>query len=306
MTAIKTTFNGPIFTVYVWVSCMFVVLRCTWVAFFLCFNLPFVCSQCPQTVMADGCLELVDAEASAWLAGQAAGLSSVSPSSSDHLTEEKSRPPSSQSRTPPVRDESTGTIHLLLGCSIARRARLSVAVDDMLLNRARSGNTWRRLKNKLEGDLWHWRQAAAAFGMRCGAIIIWLSGNEAYDRETGANVLAGEPRGPLEEVIQEVLEKVRAASATVRLLGPLPRFYVDRLLRWEATAAYRLDRKVKEAARPGEFCSLGKSLTKKLNGRHVVVEDARRWFAEDRIHLSREGYRKIAGVELFPRWLRMG
>ena len=253
--------------------------------------------------MADGCLELVDADASAWLADQAAGLSSVS--SSDHLTEEKSRMSLSQSRPPPVRDEATGTIHLLLGCSIALGARLTVAVDDMLLTRARGGNTWRRLADRLERDLWHWRRAAAAFGMRCGTIIIWLSVNEAYDRQTGANVLAGEPCGPLEEVIQRVLERVRAASASVCLLGPLPRFYVDRLLRWEATAAYRLDRKVKEAARPGEFCSLGKALTKKLAGRHVVVEDARQWFAEDGIHLSREGYRKVAGAALFPRWMRV-
>ena len=85
---------------------------------------------------------------------------------SDHLTEEKIRVSPSQSRPPPVRDESTGTIHLLLGCSIALGARLTVAVDDMLLNRARGGSTWRRLADGLERDLWHWRRAAAAFGMR--------------------------------------------------------------------------------------------------------------------------------------------
>ena len=249
-------------------------------------------------------LELVDAEANAWLSGQTAGPSSAS--SSDRLTEEKSRPLPSRARPPTVRrEESTGEIHLLLGCSIAKRACFSVSIDDMLVDRARSGNTWGRQEARLGLDLQRWRGAAATFGLRPGSIVIWMSGNEAYDRHTGANTL-GERRGPLEEAIHRVLGRLRAAATSVVVLGPLPRFYVDRLLRWESTAAYRLDRKVKEASRPGEFVCLGKSLTKKLSGHHVVVEGTRGWFAEDGIHISPEGYRKIAAVTLFPRWLRMG
>ena len=95
----------------------------------------------------------------------------------------------------------------------------------------------------------------------------------------------------------------RAASAFVSLLGPQPRFYVDRLLRSEAMAAYHLGRQLKQAARPGRFAPWGRALKKKLACRHVVVEDAHQWFAEDGIRLSREGYRKVAGVALFPRWM---
>ena len=97
---------------------------------------------------------------------------------------------------------------------------------------------------------------------------------------------------------------MRAVSAPV-LLGALPRFYVDRLWAWEDTAAYLLDRKVCEAAHVGEFVSLGKSLTKKLCRKHVLVDDCERWFLQDGIHLSPSGYAKVSQVEKFPQWLRM-
>ena len=69
------------------------------------------------------------------------------------------------------------------------------------------------------------------------------------------------------------------------------------------TAAYLLDGKVGEAARHGKFLSLGKRLTKKLGGRHAVVEDCERWFQPDGVHLPRAGYTKVYLATSFPLWL---
>ncbi|KAF0307889.1 hypothetical protein FJT64_020845 [Amphibalanus amphitrite] len=149
-----------------------------------------------------------------------------------------------------------------------------------------------------------WRKAATAFGLDPGTIVLWFSGNEAYDRRTGANLLVDAPRGPLEAVIRGVLYAVRAVAPTV-VLGPLPRFWVDSMLPWEHTAAYRLDRKVKESAAEGEFVSLGKCFTTKMSKRHVVLDKARAWFRRDGVHLTREGYCKVAAVDTFPTWLSM-
>ena len=197
-----------------------------------------------------------------------------------------------------------GRIHLLLGCSIARDAGIGVEDGDLVLNRAIGGNTWAKVSSSLDEDLRLWREAADVFGMELGRVVIWLSGNEAYDRLTGLNLMNDAPRGQLEAIIRGVLSSLGAVSEPV-VLGPLARFWVDRLLPWEHTASYKLDRKEKEAAEEEEasFISLGKTLTKKLRGRHVVVEECRQWYQSDGVHLTREGYRKVAGAELFPSWL---
>ena len=236
-------------------------------------------------------LEVVDADASAWLAQQDAGRSL---GSGDYLPTPAAQP------APPL----PGVMHLLLGCSVARDARLRVAAPDLILNRARGGNTWQRVAARLEDDLGAWRRAAASLGMTRGRVIIWLSGNEAYDRQTGANRLAGVPRGDLEDAIRAVLTAVRAVSTPV-LLGALPRFFMDRLLPWEHTAAYLPDRKVCEVADADEFISMGKSLTKKLGKRHVVVDDCARWFGDDGLHLSPAGYAKVSLVKKLPQWFWM-
>ena len=241
------------------------------------------------SVMADSdVLDVVDAEASAWLAQQQASGSGDQP---------QPTPVDQSARPPPA-------MHLLLGCSVARDARLRVEAPGIILNLARRGNTWQKVAAHLDEDLDAWRRAAASIRMRCGWVVIWLSGNEAYDRHTGANLLADVSGRELEDTIRGVATRVREVSKLV-LLGPLPRFYVDRLWIWEATAAYLLDRKVCEAALPGEFVSLGKSLTKKLGGKHTLVDDCEGWFQPDRIHLSGAGYRKVSQVRKFPQWLRV-
>ena len=245
-------------------------------------------------------LDLHAAEAPAWFISQERSVEAEG-SVGGARPAGRDRDPAMDGRPP---QEQAGRVHLLLGCSIARGAGLRVSEEDMLINRARSGETWRRLEEHVGRDLQRWRGASAAFGLQLGRVIIWLTGNEAYDRHTGHNRLHGEDCGPLEGTIRRVLDTVRRMAAPV-VLGPLPRFVNDRLLPWEHTAAYKLDRKVREAAEEGgdEFRSLGKSLTKKQRRRHVVLEDCREWFATDGIHLSPAGYRKVAQAGLFPKWL---
>ena len=247
-----------------------------------------IITLCSQLMMSD-VLEVVDAGASQWF---------------DEALYGASRDPVPDvGKAASSRAASQDKMHLLLGCSIARDADLGVPDGDLLLRRARGGNTWAQVSADLADDVRRWREAAAAFGLDLGRPIIWLSGNEAYDRSSGCNLLADEPRGRLEAVIRVVLSTLRETSEPV-VLGPLPRFWVDRLSPWEHTAAYKLDRKVREAA-GADFISLGKTLTKKLRRRHVVVEECRQWFANDGIHLSPEGYQKVAGAALFPPWLRV-
>ena len=53
-------------------------------------------------------------------------------------------------------------MHLLLGCSIARDARLGAAGADVVLSRARGGNCWRKLAERLSQDLDVWRREATS------------------------------------------------------------------------------------------------------------------------------------------------
>ena len=77
-------------------------------------------------------------------------------------------------------------LHLLLGCSIACNAKLACQnSDDIILNLAMGGNTWAKVALHLSEDLRSWEEVAEAFGCNRGKVIIWLRGNEAYNRNTG-------------------------------------------------------------------------------------------------------------------------
>ena len=199
-------------------------------------------------------------------------------------------------------------MHMLVGCSIARDSRMEVAGDDLLINMAKGAETWPKLKRKLPRLIGEWRRAARAFGVPLGSVIFWLSGNDAYEKDTGRNVFLTMPTREVEELEHTIVETIgmaRATAASVVVLGPLPRIASDDTLPWEQTAAYKLDRKAKEAAEADEFVSLGKALTTKMGrrSRHLINEECWPWFTEDGIHLSSKGYRKVAAVNKFPSWV---
>ena len=204
--------------------------------------------------------------------------------------------------------EAPARIHLLVGCSIAKGSKMDAEGDDLVVNRARSGETWSKLADLQSDDIRTWQRAASCFGLEKGSVIIWISGNDAYDKHSGANLFLD--MDPIEEqrleaTIRDVLAAYREVAAGVVVLGPLPRFAHDRFLPWEHTAAYKLDRKVKEATTKEEFHSLGKALTMKLKRRHVVRDECADWFSVDGVHLTPAGYRKVAAADSFPKWLHV-
>ena len=208
-------------------------------------------------------------------------------------------------------DPAFGGICLLVGCSIARDARLEARNDDPVVNRARGGATWSSLSRRLPEDISAWRRAADAFRMSLGPIVIWLSGNDGYEKGTGRNLMTegdAESAGRLERIMRDTIVMAHSAAPSVVVLGPLPRMACDRLLPWEHTAAFFLDRKTKEATDEvgGTFVSLGRGLTKKQRNRHVVKPECDCWFMPDGIHLSQQGYSKLGERSNFPAWLRLG
>ena len=251
---------------------------------------------CPQSTNMADALEVEDVEAAGWFRWQAEEIESVSTSSGDP-------DPGEEGQIPLRRHYRLGQLHLLLGCSITCDAKLACQnSDDIILNLAMGGNTWAKVTLHLSEDLRSWEEAAEAFGCNCGRVIIWLSENEAYNRNRGVNLLLDAPRGPLEATIRGVLEDVRVVATPV-VLGPLPRFWNDRLAPWEQSASYLLDRKVHEAARDDEFFPLGRSFTVKMAGRHVIGDRVQDYFCRDGIHLTRAGYLRVA--TRFPAWLRV-
>lgn len=204
--------------------------------------------------------------------------------------------------------DSENKMHLLLGCSIARASRLSSKGDDMLLNRARGGETWQRLSRTLPDHLASWRTAADAVGLSLGTVIFWLSGNDGYERGTGRNVfldMRSEEERSLKNTISEVIDRAGTVTSSVVVLGTLPRLAHDLMLPWEHTAAYKLDRTTKDVKGPSTYITLGKTLTRKKGNksRHLIVEECSAWFAQDGIHLSPEGYQKVSRGQNFSHWL---
>lgn len=249
-------------------------------------------------------LELDDPEAGDWLAEY-------------HPLERPAKRPaspeaggagSSRKRAPLRAPAPSGRVHLLVGCSIARYSLMDIIGADIIYSKAKGGETWSRLRFTFQDYVDEWRRFAVLFGLSLGSIVIWLSGNDGYERGTGRNLfltMTASRVAVLERCIAETIALARASSASVTVIGPLPRIAYDITLPWEQTAAYKVDRKVKEAVGEDDFVSVGKALTKKLGrrSRHLVTEECGDWFRDDRIHLSPEGYRKVADVEKFPKWL---
>ena len=231
-------------------------------------------------------LELEDAEAALWLAAQA--------------------PPGRPSGLPAVRQ---GRLHLLLGDSIARRAEFSTTVPgDQILNRARGSATWASVKERLERDITSWLTAAAASGLRPGKAILWLTGNDVYRKGSGLKGYTEDSLRETGRVARAVVQRLRAHTGEVIILGPLPRLKgeVTGGL-WNSTAAYKLERTLLRNG-PGNLATLvtlGRLLTRKIGRKRNGLLGCERWFHHDRVHLSREGYAKLAGAEAFPDWLVM-
>lgn len=231
-------------------------------------------------------LELADDEAAVWFAANAS--------------------PERPSGPPVV--VCGGRLHLILGDSIAKRAAFSAcSPEDRILNRARGGATWSSLLGEVNQAIVSWRTAAAATGRTTGTAIIWLTGNDVYSK------LSGLPRYSdvtLKEIARQaclVLQRLRSHGEVV-ILGPLPRLAGElRGCTWNSTAAYRLERTLIRGG-PGDLAAvvpLGRYLTRKMGRRRSGMKGCEPWFRDDGVHLTEEGYARLAGAGAFPKWLQM-
>ena len=185
-----------------------------------------------------------------------------------------------------------GRLHLVLGDSMATGVRFTLGPNEHVLNLAKGGNTWRRQRHLVEGDIRQWEEQAAKRQLGTGKVFIWLGGNEAYGRP-GRHYEA--PRG-LSRRDVETVEQL--GSNDVIITGPVPRFWHDVNIQWEATPAYQADQELRVI---GEVYGaqivpyLGRALASMCRRQHVVKpEIARHWYRRDGVHLTPMGERKLA------------
>ena len=198
-------------------------------------------------------------------------------------------------------------LHLLLGDSIAIKAAVASGFDDDgMLCRAQSGDTWQRLLGHLESDIAVWQMEAAASGLLPGSVLVWMSGNDVYSRLTGLAQINREHLDRVGLAARTVASRLRGLADRVYLLGPLPRVAGElRGTTWEATAAYHLERTLLwlNLGDSVQLVPLGRQLTRKMGRRRHDIHGTEAWYTEDGVHLSKEGYAKLADAISLPVWL---
>ncbi|KAF0302673.1 hypothetical protein FJT64_025236 [Amphibalanus amphitrite] len=207
----------------------------------------------------------------------------------------------------PWLDRQAPPLHLLIGDSIARDSGLrSRLPPDEFLSLARGGATWKSTARDLEDIIARWTTKAAEEGRRLGDAVIWLTGNDVYSRLTLLSSFSPET---LEEtgrlaadVCRRLLEKGR-----VTVLGPLPRMSGEISgSRWETTASYHLERRLKHSLPPAvRLVPLGRQLLRRAGGRYCVVQECATSFRHDGVHLTAEGYARVADALQLPIWISL-
>ena len=83
-------------------------------------------------------------------------------------------------------ERQRGKLHLLIGDSVARYSGMRSRINaDRLLNLSRGGATWASVALQLPELMDEWRRVAAAEERRLGTAVVWLTGNDVYDRLSG-------------------------------------------------------------------------------------------------------------------------
>ena len=199
-------------------------------------------------------------------------------------------------------------LHLLLGDSVARDAGVRSRFNkDAFLQRAYGGATWTSLSCDVSEIIREWSQEATSRGRRLGSAVLWLTGNDVYQRRSG---MASFPEDRLAEIAGQAGEVCRALAKSadkIFVLGPLPRLSGEVTgTRWEQTAAFHLERRLHHQLPKGVyFVRWGRQLMKKNLGRYSCVPGCQRWYQEDGTHLTGAGYSKLADSAELPIWLRM-
>ena len=200
-------------------------------------------------------------------------------------------------------------LHLLLGDSIAIKAAVASRFDnDGMLCRAQSGDTWQKLLGHLESDIVVWQLQAAASGLLPGSVVVWMSGNDVYSRLTGLAQIDREHLDSVGLAARTVVSRLKGLADRVYLLGPLPRVAGElRGTTWEATAAYHLERTLLwlNLGDSVQLVPSGRQLTRKMGRRRHGIQNTEAWYTEDGVHLSKEGYEKLADASSLPMWITL-
>ena len=199
-------------------------------------------------------------------------------------------------------------LHLLLGDSIARDSgMISRLRNDVIFSRARGGATWSSLGRSLPDLLREWSAEAEELGRTRGAVLVWITGNDVYNRYTGLSSYSENILMDVSDHAGSVIHTLMLQATEVIVLGPLPRLSGEVMgTRWEQTAAFHLERRLfHQLPRGTRFVPLGRQLTRKSGGRYACVAGCQGWYSGDGVHLSPAGYAKLADAAELPVWLRL-
>lgn len=239
-------------------------------------------------------IELLEDEAKRWFSEQDAPTTSS---------------PNRAEPSPSVSRPHEPQLHLLFGDSIAGRAAItSQFQDDEVFDRTQGGETWSSLLCHVGPDIIAWQTAATSRGLKTGCIIIWLTGNDIYSKVTLLPQFDDERLADIGLTIKAVVSRLRRHAAEILVLGPLPRLAGEVVgATWESTAAYHLERTTLKAELGStvRVIPLGRSLTRKMGRKRNGIKGCEAWFQDDGVHLTREGYEKVANAGAFPEWLNI-
>ena len=166
------------------------------------------------------------------------------------------------------------------------------------------GETWQSLLHQLETNVTAWQTAAAARGLTPGIALIWLTGNDVYSRVSRMSSFGGEILDRTGRAATAAILYLRRRADDVVVLGPLPRLAGEVVAAtWESTAGFHLERTLLKLEVGCRLVMLGRALTRKMRrSRHGLV-GCQQWFEPDGVHLSPEGYAKLADAAALPIWL---
>ena len=199
-------------------------------------------------------------------------------------------------------------LHLVLGDSIAHRADIASRYHgDSVLNLAREQReTWASLLERLPDALVTWRTVAEAKGVMRGTAIVWLTGDDVYSGPEGSSKFDAEVLDPAVEAATVVIIEIQQWAEDILIFGPIARLAGETFgCPWERTAAYHMERSLAKLGLGVRVVYMGRNLTRKMGRKRHGLKGNDHWYLPDRVHLSAEGYAKLADSFLFPIWLTL-
>ncbi|KAF0286751.1 hypothetical protein FJT64_001496 [Amphibalanus amphitrite] len=199
-------------------------------------------------------------------------------------------------------------VHLVLGDSIARDSGLASRLPgEDVLNLAKGGATWRSLSQDLPSMLHQWSTRVHEGQQEYGTCLVWLTGNDIHSRLTELASFDEQAAGSVLDIAQRVIAELKLYTKSVMLLGPLPRLSGEVVpIKWEQTATFHFERRLKHVLDGSvQFVPLGRQLTRKQRNVRSLNSECAMWFRQDLVHLSPEGYGRVADAPELPIWVKM-